>query len=347
MDLADRLLGVVVRLLPPERLDWGRAMRAELAGVESGRARMSFVLGCVGAVVRQPGVVGRVGYGLLVLVALGAAVRRAGALSYGPLRAGLVGLVCVLVAVSWFGRRRGVLGPVRRSPVDRVVRAGGYLVVVGLTVGILPALWKHPDDPADGTRLAMVLALVLATFLVGFLAVTAERSAVDARALAAGAGAAVLSAGIWGAAVVTIRPIPTDLTSAVVAVGLGMALAVLPGAGRRATTAGRVPAVLHGAGGRATPAGRVLAVLFAGVVGALSIVVLVGVLAAYGPPSLIPDLVGPVALTPADALDQSRAEIQDPYVAVAFGGFLLAVLLAVTAVGTRHRRPVATTAVRV
>jgi hypothetical protein len=330
VDLADRLLGVVVRLLPPERLDWGRAMRAELAGVEAARARMSFVLGCVGAVVRQPGGVGRVGYGLLVLVALGGAVRRAGALSYGPLRVGVVGLVCVLVAVSWFGRRRGVLGPVRRSPVDRVVRAGGYLVVVGLTVGILPALWKHPDQPADGTQLAAVLAVVLGTFLVGFLAVTAERSAVDARALAVGAGAAVLSAGVWGAVVVAVRPIPTDLTPAVVAVGLGMALAAFDGAGRRRTTAGRL-----------------LAALFAGVVGTLSIVVLVGVLAAYGPPSLIPDLVGSVALTPADALDQSRAEIQDPYVAVAFGGFLLAALLAVLAVGTRQRRPIATPAVRV
>src|SRR4051812_43359476 len=105
-------------------------MRAELACVEPGPERHSFVRGCVAAVARQPGGVGRVGYVLAVLVGLGATAREAGTLPSGPLRACVVGLICVLIVVSWCGRRPGVLGPVRRSPVDRVLRAAGYLAVV-------------------------------------------------------------------------------------------------------------------------------------------------------------------------------------------------------------------------
>jgi Mn2+/Fe2+ NRAMP family transporter len=79
-----------------------------------------------------------------------------------------------------------------------------------------------------------------------------------------------------------------------------------------------------------------LAALSAGVVAGLLIFQLVLVLAVLAPAGLIPDL-APVALTAADDLAQSRVEIQDPYVAVAFGAFLLAAALSFVAIGTRRR----------
>ena len=46
----------------------------------------------------------------------------------------------ILVAVSWLGRRPGILGPVADSPTARLVRAGGYLVVGAIAVGVIGSM---------------------------------------------------------------------------------------------------------------------------------------------------------------------------------------------------------------
>jgi len=72
-DPASWLLAGAARLLPPARGEWGRAMRAELAGIESGQARWRFALGCIRVVASQPAVLPGIGYPLLmagVLVAV-------------------------------------------------------------------------------------------------------------------------------------------------------------------------------------------------------------------------------------------------------------------------------------
>jgi hypothetical protein len=322
-DLAARLLDGVLRLMPAGRGEWGRAMRAELAAIGPARQRLSFAVSCARAVAGQPAAYRRAGYSLLVAGALVVAAARAATLAYLPLRLGVVGLVGVLVALSWLGRRPGPLGPVGRSAPARLVRAAGYLLVAVLTLGLLPSLGKHPDQASDAARIAPVFTVVLATFLVGFLTLTTQRSAANARVLAAGAGAGVAAAAVWTLGVLVIRPIPTSITPAVLLVGAGMVAAGLANAGRHASRAGHERSLL--------------AALSAGVIGALLIFQLVVVLSTFGPPSLIPDLAAP-ALTAADDLAQSRDEIQDPYVVVAFGAFILAALLTIAALDARHPR---------
>ena len=45
-DAADRWLGLVIRLLPASRAQWGHAMRAELAALENAADRRRFALSC-------------------------------------------------------------------------------------------------------------------------------------------------------------------------------------------------------------------------------------------------------------------------------------------------------------
>jgi hypothetical protein len=318
-DLAARLLGGVVRLLPAGRGDWARAMRAELATVEAPRARWGFVAGCARAVVRQPEAPRRAAYPLLIAAIAVAVVDRVGTLAYLPLRFTVVGLFGVLIAVSWWGRRPGPLGPVRPVRSARLARVAGYLLVVGLGGSILPLLWKDPHREADATGIGVAFTVVLATVLAGFLALTADRSAATARVWATGFGWAVTVAAVWAVSVIAVGVLPADIAGASFAVAAGMVAAAVSNAGR---------------GGRWR---SLLAALSAGVVGSVLVFQLLSLLARYGPDRLIPDLVGRAALTPADALEQSRAEVVDPFVGLAFGGFLIAGLLLAVAVWTRPR----------
>jgi hypothetical protein len=53
-DAAARLLAVVVRLLPPDRAHWGRAMTGELEEVQGAFGRWAFVVGCARATLLLP-----------------------------------------------------------------------------------------------------------------------------------------------------------------------------------------------------------------------------------------------------------------------------------------------------
>ena len=322
-DPVDRLLGAVTRMMPLNRSEWGRAMRAELAAIGSTRERLAFVASCARVVARQPSAYRRVGYVLLVAASLAAVGMKAATIGYVPLRVAAIVMVCVLALVSWLGRRRGLLGPVGRSRSARVVRVAGYAVVAAMTAELLANLGAHPDQALDATRTAAPLTVVLVTFLAGFLTLTSQRTAATARMLVVGGCSGVAAALVWGLAVIALGPIPTRIGGAVFAVGAGMLVAALANAGRRE-------------GGR----DGLLAVLCAGVVGTLSIFELVIVLSVFGPSSLIPDLARP-ALSAADDLAQSRNEIQDPYVGLAFAGFLLAALLTVVAIRT-HKHALVT-----
>lgn len=312
-DLADRLLAGVTRMMPAGRSEWGRAMQAELATIETARRRLSFVAGCARTVVREPSAYRRAGYPLLVAAALAAAGVKASTLTYLPLRVCLVALVGVLAIVSWRGRRPGLLGPVGTSRSAHAMRIAGYLTVAASTIWLLANLGKNPDQAPSAVRTAPFAAVALAVFLIGFLTLTSRRCAADSRVLISGAASGVAAALLWVAVVVLFHPIPTNIVGALLAVGAAM------------LTAGLVSA--HG---RASTGRSLLAALAAGVISALLIVQAVVVLSALGPASFIPDLAAP-ALTAADDLAQSRNEIQDPYVGVAFIGFVLAALLSVTA----------------
>jgi hypothetical protein len=321
-DAASRLLAGVVRLLPPGRREWGRAMRAELAGIESGGARREFALGCVRAVVTQPAVLHGFTYLLLVAGVVIAALAWTATIAYAPLHWGLVGLVMILVVVSWLGRRRGWFGPVGEHPTARLVRAGGYLLVAAMAVQVIVSMKGHGNNPDEQARFgAPIFTVVLTSALLAFLAVTARASAATTRVLTTGAGAGASAAMFWMATALLIPPISPDAGGAVTL-----------------TAIAAIIAASANAGWRGSPVRSLLAALAAGTAATLSIFFLVTLLASVGPASLIPDL-APAALTPADDLEQSRIEIIDPFVSVLLLGCLLAIALTITSIATRRRTP--------
>ncbi|GAA1530875.1 hypothetical protein GCM10009827_055710 [Dactylosporangium maewongense] len=307
------LLALVVRLLPASRRDWGRAMLAESAAIPPGRDRRSHALGCVAAVVCQPAVLRTLAYPLAAVAVLAGVLRWSAGIAYQPLRWGVVGVIALLLAVALAAR---ALGPVAAGRTARAVRAGGCLLVAALTAAFAAAAGHHGPPDEQARTAVPIFAVLLTSYLIGFLALTAARTAVTGRALAAGVAAACAAAGVWLALQVAFPPLPTNVGGALFAIGCGVAATLLARGGALAALSVGVLAPL---------------LVFGGVV----------LLSVYGPPRLIPDLV-PAALTPADDLANSRIEIQDPYVAMLFLACLSALTLTAAAVTTR--RPAATMA---
>jgi hypothetical protein len=325
-DGAELLLTGAVWLLPVGRRDWGQAMRAELAAVEGRPSRWQYALGCTRALVTQPAVLRRVGYPLLMIGALVAVLVWTRGIGYAPLRWGVVAVVANLVAVAWWGRRPGPLGPVGSGRAAQLVRAGGYLLVGGLTAAFAGSAGTHGPAAEQARGGVPVFAVLLTSCLVGLLALTARRSIATGRVLASGVGAGVAAAGLWLAAVLVAPPIPVDVTAALVLVAAAMVAAGVANSGRRGGTA---PSVL--------------AALAAGTLALLLIFVAVGLLSSFGPATVIPRLV-PAALSPADDLANSRDEIQDPYVALLALAALTASMLSIASLTAARPRRIAAVA---
>jgi hypothetical protein len=225
----------------------------------------------------------------------------------------------VLLALARLGRQRGPLGPVAEGWTARGVRAGGCLLLAAWTMTLMAAMARK--DSGEQARYGIpIFAVMLASYLIGFLTLTAQRSAATARILTAGLAGGGIAAAAWTVAVFVAPPIPVDLEPAVTVIALGMVLA--------ASAAGR----------RGGAERHLLAALCAGTVASTLILSLVVVLSAVAPPSLIPDL-APAALTPADDLAQSRIEIQDPYLWILLLGGVIATLQSAAALASRHRAP--------
>jgi hypothetical protein len=321
-DGADRLLDGAVRLLPAGRREWGRAMRAELARLVPDGDRRRFALGCVRVVATQPSTLRGARHLMLMAGVVVTILVWSGTIGYAPLRWGLVAGTLVLVAVSWLGRRPGMLGPVGDDAAARLVRTAGYLLVGGMGLGFLASVSGH-GNPDQQARFGVPLfTVVLTTCLLGFLAVTAHRCAATPRVLTAAAVAGAAAAALWSVAVVTVPPIPPSTAGALVL-----------------TVAAAIGAASANAGRRGRNEHRLLAATCAACLAPLLIFMLVLVLSSYGPPGLIPDL-APAALTPADDLAQSRSEVVDHYLALLFMGGLLAGILGVASIAA-GRRPAA------
>ena len=263
----------------------------------------------------------QVGYLVLMAAVLVAVVMQTSGIRYSPLRWGVVAGVSILVLVSWWGRRPSLLGPVAPHPAARLVRVGAYLLVGGLSVAFVIGAGTHgpPKQQAVG-GLPFVTAF-MASYLIGFLTLTAERNSPTARMLAAGVGAGILAAGLWLVVVLAVPPIPPNGGLAVLLTGAGTAVAAWLNAGRR--------------GG---PEHALRAALCAGIVTQLLVFSAVGLLSSFGPERLIPDLVPPAHNAEGD-LANSRIEINDPYVGLLFFACLLAIAL--TAAAITNRRTVA------
>jgi hypothetical protein len=296
---AERLIAAVSQLLPKAHRHWGRAMLAELSTIESRDERWRFAAGCLRAVCTRPVVLRRIGYPAFTAVALGFTLWWSHRFAYAPLRWTAMMILVLLVAVAGLGRVRGPFGPVRPDAAARAIRLAGSAVVTMWTVGLLTEMGTK--DPIGTATAAPILGAVAAAYLAAFFVLTAASTTtrVLKAALAGGAGAVA----VWIVAVFAAPPIPTGASFATLLIGLGMIVA--------AAIAGRE----H----------RIIAIGSAGMVGALGLISTVVVLSTYAPATLIPDL-APHALSPADDLAQSRAEIQDPYVVLLVVGGVLAVL---------------------
>ena len=127
-NLASRLLGLLVRLLPSNRRDWGRAMQAESASLKYPSERRRFALGCTRAVVvltvKSPTLWRRLSVAVVAALVVGAEIALADVIGQ------TVPLALVLVLLFWLGRRPGMFGPVRAERTARAARASGYVVMV-------------------------------------------------------------------------------------------------------------------------------------------------------------------------------------------------------------------------
>ena len=158
MDRMTRALEGLLRwgagLVPPERRGWAEAVRAEAGEVPGGTARLGWLAGGLWLVVREAGMVRRIGYGLGVAAVVMAAALAARYLWSGAHagrdtgwdRARLLLLVALLAGLPWVARRRGVFGPVGRSFAARMVRAGGCAALVALVLDF--ARIEHFPEPA-------------------------------------------------------------------------------------------------------------------------------------------------------------------------------------------------------
>ncbi len=298
-DLAGRYLGLVVRLLPARRGEWGRAMQADLAAVEGRASRLRFALGCTrvallpGAHLRSAAIAPAVA----CLVAASALI--------GP----VVSMGLILPLLAWLGHRPGYLGPVRGDRPARAVRAVGWALTVCLA--LLVAVEAHPGGPIG--------PLLVALLAGSFLAATARATRMSGAALAAGAGAGLVM-GIAGFAVLPFERIGAPLADG------------LPGHGRwLVAIVFAAPAAAALVTGRRTRRAEqgVMATACAGVVAALT-VALLGLAAIAIFPGSVPDIVGPV-MAPGTGDAARRAEnaieASDPYWGFLLFGILLAAIL--------------------
>jgi hypothetical protein len=166
MDLPGRLLAVAAAALPERRRAWGRAMTAELAGVQGRSARWRFALSSVGATLWLP-LAG--GWPLLALVtgvvvaattAAGSAVGAAvpGLRVFAVSLTGLVGAMVVLAVTR--SRRPRLRLPV---PAPTVLVTGAVAAAIAATVSFLLR------EPAAAEHLPPVAAVYLAAVLAGCL----------------------------------------------------------------------------------------------------------------------------------------------------------------------------------
>jgi hypothetical protein len=107
--------------------------------------------------------------------------------------------VLMLAGLPWLARR--FFGPAGRGRAARAVRAGGYAVVVAVLLVKAAVEWSGYTGLAGASRLAgvwageIVFLIVLALYVAGILAVTAQRPPIRPPALVIGTGAG-LAAGV-------------------------------------------------------------------------------------------------------------------------------------------------------
>jgi hypothetical protein len=314
---AGRYLDLVVRLLPASRSEWGRAMRAELATIDSPTERWRFVFGCTRVALLPSATTQAAGRSLATVGAAGTVLGAEYALS--RIIGELIPLVLVLALLAWLGRRPGSFGPVRPDRASRAARAAGYALIAACVLALIAAEGVsgllRPDSLRWGTPFALVLTLLAAACLT----LTARGSRLGGPGLAAGILAG-LAAGAAGFAVLPFERDAAPLAHGLPGHGTWLALLVFGAPAGAALLTGRRTQSAEQA---------VMAALCAGASAAL-LMAWLGLSAIVFLPGSVPDIVGPVmpaGSTAAQRQLENSIEASDPYFGLlVFGASLAAVL---------------------
>jgi hypothetical protein len=311
-DWASRYLGLIVRLLPESRRQWGHAMLAELATIERSSERRRFALSCTRvalfparALAHLLATAGAAGLVLVAAVALTNLI--------GP----AVPVLLALALLAWLGRRPGAFGPVGPERAARVVRACGFALVglfllIGVVQNGLSGLFRpHHNGP---------VVTVLLTFLAAaFLAITARGSRLGSAALASGAVAG-LAAGLAAFLVLPFAQHAAPLAAGLPASGTWLALVAFGAPAAAALVTGRRTR-------RADQA--VTAALCAGTFAALVAALLgLGAIALF--PGQIPHLAGEIMMPGTSAAAREAEDAiaaSDQYAGLLTLGALLAAIM--------------------
>ena len=183
------VLRSIVRLLPERRREWGQAMEAELAGLDSGRWR--FALSCARGVLGRPETIARLVPSLLVAGAAGIAVWLLAGIQDGPVRLEAIAMVSVLGVVAWFTRPARLMGAAALA----ILGAEGLIFLRGL------------QGESDATA-----GIVIWTAMLSIYALALTRA--PARGFAIGAAVAAA----WLVATVVDPGVPTSTGPALLAI---------------------------------------------------------------------------------------------------------------------------------
>ena len=250
-----RLLRWSAGLLPAREGEWGRAMMAELAAIESRGARWRFALSCTRAVVTLPSTRLEVGRRLLMAGVVAGALVLAAQIRFPGVRREAMAMVAVLVAVAWLARR-AFFGPLAAGRAARAMSAGGLAVIAAevlIFIGearLSPPGGVHGPDLAKATTAIAVWTTMLAIYTLALARVTARRARVTAHVLGTGAGLAVAAAAAWLIAAIAHPEVPSSSGPALAAIAAAAAGGELLAARRGRGAQNRVAGLAAAAGGR-------------------------------------------------------------------------------------------------
>jgi hypothetical protein len=181
------VLAVALWLLPPRRVEWGRAMRADYAHLASAAERRQFAWGCLRVALGPAQILRLLRYAVVVAAAV-ELVRVIGAT--GAMRIELVGLgLLVPPALFWLERahpRLGLVGPGRAAPFARGVLLsviGLCVVVTAVTIAVTMPAEGSGGEGGPGQALGMALVVLL---LIGYTAAGLSLTSAQTRLPTAG-----------------------------------------------------------------------------------------------------------------------------------------------------------------
>ena len=166
-DRARSLLTLAVRLLPPQRRDWGQAMLAELDQLQDRWARWRFALGCVRVALAPPRAAPPPGLVVQAAIVVGAAGVGLGISLVSPALQLFAMLFAVLLAgCVWMALLGSQTAGISRTGPGRILRAVLLTGVAGAVGVVLYGAVRYPGAVGEPwypvlTLLSVVLAATL------------------------------------------------------------------------------------------------------------------------------------------------------------------------------------------